>query len=204
MTLPSGFVPPCLPTETPRPPSGELWVHEIKHDGFRVIARKGGAHVRLYSRPGNDLTDRFPLIVEALGGLRSHSVILDGEAVACDDNGFPSFDRLRRRQHDASVFLYAFDLIESNGDDLRRDPLEVRKATLASVLARASHGLRLNEHIEADGPTVFAHACRMGLEGIVSKRKNSAYASRDWLKSKNPDCAAVRREAEEDWSNAGG
>ena len=98
MTLPSGFVPPCLPTETPRPPSGELWVHEIKHDGFRVIARKGGAHVRLYSRPGNDLTDRFPLIVEALGGLRSHSVILDGEAVACDDNGFPSFDRLRRRR----------------------------------------------------------------------------------------------------------
>jgi len=100
--------------------------------------------------------------------------------------------------------LYAFDLIESNGDDLRRDPLEVRKATLASVLARARHGLRLNEHIEADGPTVFAHACRMGLEGIVSKRKNSAYASRDWLKSKNPDCAAVRREAEEDWSKAGG
>lgn len=98
------------------------------------------------------------------------------------------------------MFLYAFDLIESNGDDLRRDPLEVRKATLASVLARARHGLRLNEHIEADGPTVFAHACRMGLEGIVSKRKNSAYASRDWLKSKNPDCAAVRREAEEDWS----
>ena len=142
MTLPSGFVLPCLPTETPRPPSGELWVHEIKHDGFRVIARKGGAHVRLYSRPGNDLTDRFPLIVEALGGLRSQSVILDGEAVACDDNGFPSFDRLRRRQHDASVFLYAFDLIESNGDDLRRDPLEVRKATLASVLARASHGLQ--------------------------------------------------------------
>ena len=70
MTLPSGFVPPCLPTETPRPPSGELWVHEIKYDGFRIIARKGGAHVRLYSRPGNDLTDRFPLIVEALGGLR--------------------------------------------------------------------------------------------------------------------------------------
>lgn len=207
MPLPSGFVPPCLPTKMPQPPSGELWFHEIKHDGFRVIARKDGAHVRLYSRPGNDLTDRFPLIVEALAGLRSRSVILDGEAVACDDNGVPSFDRLRRRQHDASVFLYAFDLIELNGDDLRRDPLEVRKATLASVLGRAGHGLRLNEHIEADGPTVFAHACRMGLEGIVSKRKNSTYRSgpsRDWLKSKNPDSAAVRREAEEDWSKVGG
>jgi bifunctional non-homologous end joining protein LigD len=84
-------------------------------------------------------------------------------------------------------FLYAFDLIEINGDDLRREPLEVRTATLASVLAKAAPGLRLNEHIEADGPTVFAHACRMGLEGIVSKRKASSYRSGrspDWLKSK--------------------
>ena len=80
------------------------------------------------------------------------------------------FDRIRYRRHDASVFLYAFDLIELNGDDLRREPLEARKATLASVLAKAAPGLRLNEHIEADGPTVFAHACKMGLEGIVSKR----------------------------------
>ena len=101
--------------------------------------------MRLYSRSGNDLTDRFPLIVEALAGLRSRSVILDGEAVACDDNGTSNFDRLRRRRHDGSVFLYAFDLIELNGDDLRRDPLEVRKATLASVLVKAAPGLRLNE-----------------------------------------------------------
>jgi bifunctional non-homologous end joining protein LigD len=100
------------------------------------------------------------------------------------------------------VFLYAFDLIELNGDDLRRDPLEVRKATLASVLAKAAPGLRLNEHIEADGPTVFAHTCKMGLEGIVSKRRDSTYRSGrspDWLKSKKPACEAVRREAEEDW-----
>jgi hypothetical protein len=75
------------------------------------------------------------------------------------------------------VFLYAFDLIELNGDDLRREPLEVRKATLASALAKAAPGLRLNDHIEADGPTVFAHACKMGLEGIVSKRKISTYRS---------------------------
>jgi bifunctional non-homologous end joining protein LigD len=135
-------------------------------------------------------------------GLHSHSCILDGEAVACDDKGMPCFDRLRRRRHDEAVFLYAFDLIELNGDDLRREPLEVRKATLASVLAKAAAGLRLNEHIEADGPTVFAHACKMGLEGIMSKRKASSYRSgrsSDWLKSKNPACAAVRREAEEDW-----
>ena len=158
--------------------------------------------MRLYSRPGNDLTHRFPLIVETLARLRSRSCIIDGEAVCCNDNGVASFDRIRYRQHDGSVFLYAFDLIELNGDDLRRDPLEVRKATLASVLAKAAPGLRLNEHIEADGPTVFAHACKMGLEGIVSKRRDSTYRSGrspDWLKSKNPACEAVRREAEEDW-----
>ncbi len=94
-------------------------------------------------------------------------------------------------------------LIELNGEDLRRDPLQVRKATVASILAKARPGIRFNEHIEGDGPTVFAHACKMGLEGIVSKRKDSAYRSGrspDWLKMKNPACAAVTREAEEDWA----
>jgi bifunctional non-homologous end joining protein LigD len=131
--LPTGFIAPCLPTKADSPPSGPLWLHEIKHDGFRIVARKDGDRVRLYSRPGNDLTHRFPLIVEALSGLRSRTCIIDGEAIACDDNGMPNFDRIRYRHHDATVFLYAFDLIELNGDDLRREPLEVRKATLASV-----------------------------------------------------------------------
>jgi bifunctional non-homologous end joining protein LigD len=201
---PVGFVEPCLPTRTAFPPSGPEWLHEIKHDGFRLVARKDGDRVRLYSRHGNDLTDRFPLIVEALSRLRSRTCMIDGEAVACDENGMPNFDRIRYRRHDATVFLYAFDLIELNGADLRREPHEVRKATLASVLAKAALGLRLNEHIEADGPTVFAHACKMGLEGIVSKRKGSPYRggrSPDWLKSKNPAAPAVKREAEEDWGN---
>ena len=128
-TLPAGFIAPCLPTKTATLPSGGLRVHEIKHDGFRVIARKTGAQVRLYSRPGNDLTRRFPLIVETLARLRSRSCIIDGEAVACDDNGVASFNLIRYRRHDDSTFLHAFDLIELNGADLRRDPLEVRKAT---------------------------------------------------------------------------
>jgi bifunctional non-homologous end joining protein LigD len=101
------------------------------------------------------------------------------------------------------VFLYAFDLIELDGDDLRREPLAVRKATLASLLARAAAGLRLNDHMEeANGPLVFAHACKLGLEGIVSKRRSSPYRSGrspDWIKSKNPAAPAVRREAEADW-----
>jgi bifunctional non-homologous end joining protein LigD len=123
-TLPAGFIAPCLPSKTDKLPSGSQWLHKIKHDGFRVIARKKGVQVRLYSRPGNDLTYRFPLIVETLARLRSRSCIIDGEAVAFDDNGVASFNRVRYRHHDESIFLYAFDLIELNGDDLRPDPLE--------------------------------------------------------------------------------
>jgi bifunctional non-homologous end joining protein LigD len=105
----------------------------------------------------------------------------------------------RRGSKPPDVFLYAIRL---DGDDLRRDRLEVRKATLASVLARAGPGIRFNEHIEGDGPTVFAHACKLRLEGIVSKRLGSRYRSgrsRRWVKSKNPKHPAVKREAEEDW-----
>jgi bifunctional non-homologous end joining protein LigD len=138
-------------------PSGSQWLHEIKHDGFRIIARKTGAQVRLYSRPGNDLTRRFPLIVETLARLRSRSCIIDGEAVACDDNGVALFDLVRHHRANDSVFLYAFDLIELNGDDLRRDPLEVRKATFASIVAKAEprlavaprgQGIGLGEFLE--------------------------------------------------------
>jgi bifunctional non-homologous end joining protein LigD len=98
--LPAGFIASCLPSKADKLPSGRDWLHEIKHDGFRVIARRNGAQVRLYSRPGNDLTYRFPLIVETLARLRSRSCIIDGEAVACDDNGVTSFDRVRYRHPD--------------------------------------------------------------------------------------------------------
>jgi len=116
-----------------------------------------------------------------------------------------SFNLVRYRHHDESIFLYAFDLIELNGDDLRLDPLEGRKETLAMILAKAGSGIRFNEHMEGDGETVFHHACKLGLEGIVSKRKDSPYRSgrsADWLKMKNADAPAVKREAEEDWSRA--
>jgi bifunctional non-homologous end joining protein LigD len=108
--------------------------------------------------------------------------------VACSEDGIACFDHIRYRRHDGRVFLYAFDLIELDGEDMRRDPLAVRKATLASLLRRAAPGLRFNEHLdEEDGPLVFAHACKMGLEGIVSKRKDSPYRSGrspHWIKSK--------------------
>jgi bifunctional non-homologous end joining protein LigD len=166
-------------------------------------SRARTASGRLYNRPGNDLTHRFPLIAEEMARLRARSCTIDGEAVACGADGIACFELIRRWDADASVFMWAFDLIELNGDDLRRDPLGVRKETLASVLSGAATGIRLNEHLEhKDGPLVFYHACKLGLEGIVSKRKDSQYSSGrspHWIKSKNPNAPAVRREAEEDW-----
>src|SRR5215831_10494129 len=177
-TLPAGFIAPCLPTKAHTLPSGGAWLHEIKHDGFRIIARKDGERVRLYSRPGNDFSRRFPLIVDALPRLRSRSCIIDGEAVACDDNGVASFDLVRYHRHNDRAFLYAFDLIELNGDDMRRDPLEVRKATLRSMLAKTGLGLRFNEHLEGDGPTSFAHA---GDVLVVPRLDRLARSTRDLL-----------------------
>jgi hypothetical protein len=112
--------------------------------------------------------------------------------------GFDS-NMLRRRRNEARAFLYAFHLLELDGIDLRREPIEVRNATLTSFLRKSRPGVRLNEHLEHDsGLTVFQHACKIGLEGIVSKRLGSRYTSgrtRDWLKFKNPDAPAVKREA---------
>ena len=186
--------------DRPASPVGPLWLHEVKHDGFRVIARKDGDRVKLYSRPGNDLTNRFPLIVEAMA--RLPSCTLDGEAVACDDSGVASFNLLLHRKRDDHAFLYAFDLIELGGEDLRREPLEQRKVELRRLLADTEAGLVFNQWIDGDdfdGATVFAHARSLGLEGIVSKRKDSRYVSGRspyWLKMKNPASEAARREAE--------
>jgi bifunctional non-homologous end joining protein LigD len=133
--------------------------------------------------------------------LRTSSCIIDGEGVACGEDGISRFELLLERLDlKSDVFLYAFDLIELDGNDL---PLPtVRKTTPTSLLARAEPGLRFTEHIEADGLDAFNHACKLGLEGIVSKRKESRYRSGrspDWIKSKNPQAPAVRREAEIDW-----
>jgi ATP-dependent DNA ligase len=166
-----------------------------------LITRPAG--IALKRLPGNDLTQRFPMIVEALERLRARSCILDGEAVACGEDGIALFERTRYRHHDGSVFMWAFDILELNGDDLRREPLERRKAKLERLLGRVGSGVRFNEHLEAEGPLVFEHACRMGMEGIVSKRKGSRYQSgrsREWVKARNPQAPAARRLVEEEWS----
>jgi bifunctional non-homologous end joining protein LigD len=197
------FIEPCLPSPADKPPSGSNWIHEIKHDGYRLMARRDPVGIRLITRRGNDWTTRFPLIVEAVNHLKVRSCLIDGEVVCCDERGLAIFQKLRQRREEHSAFLYAFDLLELNGADLRREPIEVRKATLASILRKSRPGIRLNDHLEhPEGDVVFRHACKMGLEGIVSKRLGSRYRSGrspDWLKFKNPEAPAVRREAEEDW-----
>ncbi len=167
------------------------------------MARRDPVGIRLITRQGNDWSDRFPLVVEAVNHLKVRSCLIDGEVVCCDERGLALFQLLRRRQNEASALLYAFDLLELDGTDMRREPIEVRKATLASILRKSRPGVRLNEHLEhPEGGVVFQHACKLGLEGIVSKRLGSRYRSGrspDWLKFKNPEAPAWRREAEEDW-----
>src|SRR6266511_2555452 len=102
-TLRAGFIAPCLPSKTDKLPSGGQWLHEIKHDGFRIIARKKGSRVRLYGCPGNDFTHRFPLIVETLARLRSRFCIIDSEAVPCDDNGVASSDHVRHHRANGRI-----------------------------------------------------------------------------------------------------
>ena len=145
----------------------------------------------------------LPAVVEAVNHFKVRSCLIDGEVVCCDEPGLATFQLFRHRRNEPQAFLYAFDLLELNGADLRKEPIEVRKATLASILRKSPHGVRPNEHMEhPEGAVVFQHACKMGLEGIVFKRLGSRYRSGrspDWLKFKNPAVPAVKREGEEDW-----
>jgi bifunctional non-homologous end joining protein LigD len=204
--VPFGFIEPCLPSLAVLPPSGREWVHEIKHDGYRLMARRDAVGIRLFTRGGYDWAHRYPLIVQAVSLLPVRSCLIDGEAVVCDDDGLPIFQRLRHRHDDHHVFLYAFDLLELDGQDLRGEPLEGRKKGLIRLLANTMPGLQLNGHIADLGDVVFRHACQLGYEGIVSKRLGSRYVSgrtRDWLKMRNPNAPAVRRQPEEDWGKQG-
>jgi bifunctional non-homologous end joining protein LigD len=194
---------PCLPSPAKHPPAGNGWIHEIKHDGFRIIAHREADSVRLITRNGHDFSSRFPLIVAAIAALPVRSCVLDGEAIACDERGLSVFDMIRWRQHDNAVALCTFDLLELDGEDLRREPIETRKATLKSLLRRRHAGIAFNQHFAVDGESVYRHACALGCEGIISKRLGSPYRSGrspHWMKIKNPAAPAVRREAEEDWS----
>jgi bifunctional non-homologous end joining protein LigD len=128
-----GFIEPCLPSRTTHPPLGRGWLHEIKYDGFRLMARRDARSVRLLTRRGYDWTQRLRLIADAISGLRCRSCLIDGEAVACDEGGIPVFKLLVRNRMYTSAQLYAFDLLELDGQDLHGEPIEVRKKTLSSA-----------------------------------------------------------------------
>ena len=153
--LPAGFIEPCIPTAARVPPTGPGWLHEIKHDGYRLMAVLEARRVRLFSRRGHEWSDRFLRIREALASLGARSITIDGEAVVlCPKTGLSLFDELHSGCRDRDVILYAFDLIELNGKDQRMLPLEERKARLADLLT-AGGGIKLCEHIEADGRPCF-------------------------------------------------
>jgi len=181
---PAGFIKPCQPTLSERAPSGPQWIHEIKHDGYRIIACKSGEHVRLWSRNGRDWSKEFLAVTEAVAALKVDEIVLDGEAMAHCKEGWPDFHGLGSEDRGATACLFAFDLLRLNGEDL-----EERRARLRKALRGAGKALRFSEHLEGDGDGIFRHACALGLEGIVSKRRDSRYRSGrslTWLKVKNP------------------
>jgi bifunctional non-homologous end joining protein LigD len=201
--LPAGFVRPAQPVEATRPPAGADWVHEIKHDGYRLIVRREGAMVRVWTRKAGDFTIRFPAVAAAAADLKANSFTIDGEGVVAGPDGLAVFEELRHRRSSAAAFLYAFDLLELNGEDLRSRPLLDRKAALATLLDGSAAGIVFNEHLTTEGVLVFEHACKLGAEGIVSKRITSPYKSGRcpaWIKVRSPASIAVQRERSENWN----
>jgi bifunctional non-homologous end joining protein LigD len=187
---------PCLATLVEQVPRGRDWVHEIKWDGYRLLAFRKGGRVRLATRRGLDWTDRFPAIAKALAGLPVESAILDGEAVVEDTSGISSFSALQKALSDTQdkiahqAVFYAFDLLYLDGFDLRGLRLDERKARLTALLHERGGFLRLSEHIEADGEAMIRSACQLGLEGVISKRRDRPYRSGrsdDWRKTKCTD-----------------
>ena len=199
---PAAFIDPCLPSRAERAPAADGWVHEIKHDGFRLQIHARGKRVGLYTMTGVDWTDRYPWIVEDVARLNVRHAIIDAECCCDGEDGITDFERLMARVYDASAYAYAFDLLALDGDDMRRQPLADRKAALAKLLRKAKPGIRYSEHMTGDGRNIFEHACKLGLEGIVSKRINAPYRTgkvKTWLKTKNPKAAAWLRVQEGGW-----
>jgi bifunctional non-homologous end joining protein LigD len=186
---PAGFISPAQPMLVAKPRAGPEWIHEVKHDGYRLLARKEAGRVTLWSRYGTGFTDNMPRIAEAVRALPVADAFLDGEAVVFRPDGHSDFAALRTKRSAAEAAFVAFDLLQIDGEDRRKLALEVRRAELASLVAGID-AITYSEAIEAEGAIVFAKACELGLEGIVSKRLGGAYWSgrcRNWLKVKNPD-----------------
>jgi bifunctional non-homologous end joining protein LigD len=185
------FITPCDPTLREQAPEGSEWLHEIKIDGYRAQLHIHDGRIRVYSRSGYDWTEQFHQIAQAAQALASHDLIIDGEATVLGNTGLPDFHQLRRelaKKHSDRLIYHAFDMLYLDGYDLRRAPLIERKAALRDVLPKRMKTIAFAEFSEKqDGETVYRHACRLGLEGIVSKLRDAPYRSgrqESWIKLK--------------------
>jgi bifunctional non-homologous end joining protein LigD len=180
-----GFIEPALATSIDRVPSGERWIHEIKFDGYRVQLHLANEAVRIFTRRGHDWTKRFKKIADEAWHISAGSAIIDGEIVVPAADGSTDFSVLQNQLRGKSdkIVMVAFDLLYLNGYDLRKLPLLERKTHLKKLIAGTA--IQFSESFEVDGREMFAHACDIGLEGVVSKVRDSPYPSgrgNDWVK----------------------
>jgi bifunctional non-homologous end joining protein LigD len=194
LNAPAALIHPCQPIVAKQPPNGPGWAHELKHDGYRLQIHVRDGRVRLYTITGADWSKRYPLIVRDAGSIDG-SAIIDAEVVWLDSDGMAVFDALHSRVNDDKASACAFDLVMLNGEDLRRKPYVERKAALRK-LVRHGRGIQYVEHAENHGDRLFEAVCKLGLEGIVSKKLDAPYKSgpsKAWLKIKNPKAPAATR-----------
>jgi bifunctional non-homologous end joining protein LigD len=180
-----GFIEPSLATSIDKVPAGERWIHEIKFDGYRVQVHLRNAAVKVFTRRGNDWTNRFRKIAADAWNINAGSAIIDGEVVVPADDGTTDFSVLQNELKGRSkkIVMVAFDLLYFNGYDVQRLPLFERKALLKKIVSKTD--IQFSESFEIDGREMYRHACKTGLEGVVSKVRDSRYVSgrvNDWVK----------------------
>jgi len=191
---PASFIHPCQPTVATKPPSGPGWAHELKHDGYRLQIHVRAGRVRLFTMNGADWSKRYPLLVQDAARIEG-SAIFDAEVVWLGSDGVANFETLHSRVNDARATALAFDLLMADGDDLRRRTYVERKVALRKLL-RGERGIQYVEHAVEHGDELFTAVCKLGLEGIVSKKLDSTYRSgpsKAWIKVKNPNAPAATR-----------
>jgi bifunctional non-homologous end joining protein LigD len=189
------FIPPALAKLRSSPPTGEGWQYELKFDGWRAQLHKAGQTPAIYGKNGGDLTRRFPTIAAAVLALPVRACIIDGELIAAGTRGEPDFLALLHGRH-VPVCVYAFDLLELQGSDLRELPLEQRRARLKALLTRSKSDLIRFSESFSDAGVLLAECARLGLEGIVAKRKDAVYRSgprSGWIKVKTSEWKAANR-----------